>query len=304
MSRDGDFFSHKRTLFFAMAVLHTGAFSRVVILEGADDVLSLAIKVTHTAGNTRHANNRCELSRRIRRLVGDSMAGMEGGSEAHHREVCALRALGRHEFIVKTMLASSCRDFSYITMEAALSDLKAVIKTHWASITLESKTIWASQIGRAIRHMHKCRFVHRDIKPNNVLVFSSTLVKLSDFGLSEYAEAAELKCPGSLEYAAPELLAGGDYDLYAVDEWAFGVSLFELHTGGLPFHQGAVAWDERFYTHMCGESPWAVDGAMSAVIGGLLVIRPSFRLRVNAAVRRLDAARRALVIDEDQVQFG
>lgn len=92
---------------------------------------------------------------------------------------------------------------------------------------------------QGLAHAHREGVVHRDVKPANVLIDRSGLVKVTDFGIAKAAFAAsDLTATGDLlgtaRYLAPELVAGGDVD-HRADLYACGVVLYESLTGRAPF---------------------------------------------------------------------
>lgn len=94
------------------------------------------------------------------------------------------------------------------------------------------------QIISAVEYIHKLGIVHRDIKPENILVdFETKTLKLVDFGLSNtYGRGELLKTPcGSPCYAAPEMIAGHEYNGLLSDIWSSGVVLYCMLCGELPF---------------------------------------------------------------------
>ncbi|RJP76601.1 MAG: hypothetical protein C4524_09765 [Candidatus Zixiibacteriota bacterium] len=94
------------------------------------------------------------------------------------------------------------------------------------------------QVCRALAYLHGRGILHRDLKPDNILVDSDALgrprARLCDFGLALRGEAGEGGFTGSLDYAAPELLKGGAADPRA-DLYALGVTLYQCVAGRLPF---------------------------------------------------------------------
>ena len=98
------------------------------------------------------------------------------------------------------------------------------------------------QLCAALDHAHQAGLIHRDIKPDNVLVASDGSVKLLDFGLARgrgegFGELSVLA--GTPYYMAPEQLDGSNVDQRA-DIYALGVILFRMLTGQLPFTDGNV----------------------------------------------------------------
>ncbi|OJT13026.1 CBL-interacting serine/threonine-protein kinase 9 [Trametes pubescens] len=108
------------------------------------------------------------------------------------------------------------------------------------------RRIWG-ELCKAVAWMHSVGLVHRDIKLENILLTtdpfarplpSSSLIKLTDFGLSRFIDPEQPQLNtlcGSESYAAPELVMGRTYDGRETDAWACGVVLYALTTRRLPF---------------------------------------------------------------------
>ncbi|MFZ5446304.1 MAG: protein kinase domain-containing protein, partial [Myxococcota bacterium] len=95
------------------------------------------------------------------------------------------------------------------------------------------------QAGRGLAAAHRAQVVHRDFKPENVLVDASGRARVTDFGLAALAPRSGLA--GTPAYLAPELLAGARATT-ASDQYAFCVTAFEALTGARPARGGPVAW--------------------------------------------------------------
>lgn len=96
---------------------------------------------------------------------------------------------------------------------------------------------FSRQIASALDYCHRNSIVHRDLKIENILISKTGDIKIIDFGLSNlFAPRGALKtfC-GSLYFAAPELLQARAYTGPEVDVWSFGIVLYVLVCGKVPF---------------------------------------------------------------------
>ena len=112
-----------------------------------------------------------------------------------------------------------------------------------------------TQLLAGVAHCHKRGVAHRDLKLENVLLTSTGVVKVIDFGLSHvYPRDADgrpdrstalKECCGSKSYAAPEVLSGRGYDGPPADMWSCGICLFGMLAGFFPLDE-ATGSDWRF----------------------------------------------------------
>ncbi|KUI59550.1 Serine/threonine-protein kinase PSK2 [Cytospora mali] len=94
------------------------------------------------------------------------------------------------------------------------------------------------QVARAIHHLHiKAKVVHRDIKDENVVLDGEGIIKLIDFGSAAYVKSGPFDVfVGTIDYAAPEVLAGNPYNGKEQDVWALGILLYTIIYKENPFY--------------------------------------------------------------------
>ena len=97
----------------------------------------------------------------------------------------------------------------------------------------------AAQICSALKHAHKNGIVHRDIKPQNILISEDGTVKVADFGIARAVSSATVTIAGanvmgSVHYFSPEQARGGYVDEKS-DIYSLGIVLYEMVTGNVPF---------------------------------------------------------------------
>ena len=93
------------------------------------------------------------------------------------------------------------------------------------------------QLINALDYIHSLGIAHRDLKPENLLLVDNKLIKIIDFGLSNFFSGEkQLETPcGSPSYAPPEIIKGEKYNGFYIDIWASGIILFAMLCGYLPF---------------------------------------------------------------------
>ncbi|KAK3944666.1 Serine/threonine-protein kinase ppk6 [Diplogelasinospora grovesii] len=101
----------------------------------------------------------------------------------------------------------------------------------------ESRSIFV-QVARAIHHLHtKALVVHRDIKDENIILDGEGNIKLIDFGSAAYVKSGPFDVfVGTIDYAAPEVLAGKPYGGKEQDVWALGILLYTIIYKENPFY--------------------------------------------------------------------
>ena len=162
------------------------------------------------------------------------------------REARAVAALN-HPNIVTVHEVGEAAGHPFIAFELVDGEtLKARLAR--SRVAPEEALAIASQIAEGLAHAHEAGVVHRDLKPANVMIRRDGTVKILDFGLGKFLDAAatpdstttlgDATRPGGLlgtpGYMAPEQVTGGVIDARA-DQFAFGVVLYEMLAGAPPF---------------------------------------------------------------------
>ncbi|KAJ9627655.1 Serine/threonine-protein kinase [Taxawa tesnikishii (nom. ined.)] len=139
------------------------------------------------------------------------------------------------------------------------------------------------QIASALDYCHKNSIVHRDLKIENILISKTGDIKIIDFGLSNtFSPKSNLKtfC-GSLYFAAPELLQAKPYTGPEVDVWSFGIVLYVLVCGKVPFDdQSMPQLHAKIKRGVVDYPPWLTDDCKK-LIGRMLVTDPSQRASLS-----------------------
>ena len=171
------------------------------------------------------------------KVLREEFIGDEEFIERFRSEACSAARLS-HPNIVRAYDVGEDGDINYIVNEYIHGDtLKKAIKEK-APFDSRSTINVAIQIASALSQAHKAHIVHRDIKPQNILVGTDGVVKVTDFGIARAATASTMtttaNAAGSVHYFSPEQARGGYVDEKS-DIYSLGITMFEMITGVLPF---------------------------------------------------------------------
>ncbi|XP_072535036.1 serine/threonine-protein kinase SBK1 [Salminus brasiliensis] len=168
------------------------------------------------------------------------------------REYSLTAALGCSPFIIKVLDVLFETEESYVFGQeyAPAGDLFDIIPPQ-AGLPEDMVKRCVQQLGLALDFMHSKSLVHRDVKPENVLLFDRECrrVKLADFGMTRRAGSRVKRVSGTIPYTAAEVcqITGSEGIVVATtqDVWAFGVLLFCMLTGNFPWE--AALPNDAFY---------------------------------------------------------
>lgn len=152
----------------------------------------------------------------------------------------------RHRYVVRLDDFRSVGDLCYLSMEfAPHRDLRVYLTEHGDKCTPVQRERYFTQAAEALGYVHRAGLIHRDIKPDNILVMNEAEIRIADFGVavlpSDEAALSDLqRGVGTMEYLAPEVLDGIRCDQRS-DVYSLGVTFYELLAGTHPFSGAPLA---------------------------------------------------------------
>ena len=142
-----------------------------------------------------------------------------------------------HPNIVNIYDAGNEEGIHYIVMELAEGmTLKRYIR-RYGRLSARETVDFAIQIASGLQAAHEHHIIHRDIKPQNILVSDSGTIKVTDFGIARAAtgdDTISSSAMGSVRYLSPEQARGGYADERS-DIYSLGITIYEMATGKVPF---------------------------------------------------------------------
>ncbi|MDK0617635.1 Stk1 family PASTA domain-containing Ser/Thr kinase [Clostridium perfringens] len=141
--------------------------------------------------------------------------------------------------VVNVLDVGTQDDINYIVMEYVEGKtLKDIIKEKGA-LPYEVAISIGIKVAKALECAHKNGIIHRDVKPQNILVTEEGVVKVTDFGIAKSMDSSTIahtnSVMGSAHYFSPEQ-AKGTYTDYRTDLYSLGIVLYEMVTGVVPFN--------------------------------------------------------------------
>jgi len=162
----------------------------------------------------------------------------QAASALNHPNVCTIHAIEEHDGQM------------FIVMEFVDGQ---TLREKRGTFSFKQAIEFGIQIAEGLAAAHEKGIVHRDIKPDNIMIRKDGIVQIMDFGLAKFRESGskitrltkEGSTVGTAGYMSPEQIQGQDTD-HRSDIFSFGVLLYELLTGQLPFrgvHETALAYE-------------------------------------------------------------
>ncbi len=206
----------------------------------------------------------------------------------------------RHPNIVSFIGASNVDDNLAIVIEyAPLGSLSSVMQKMKLSTSMKLTMLY--ETAKAIQFLHMNSVIHRDIKPQNILVFSlepksPVHIKLTDFGTSRFISDDKMtvtKNVGTISYMAPEALGRNPRIDKSADVYSFAILMWEVMFEQQPFSE--FQWDSAIEQHVKEGKRLPLDTNMSINSSLVRLIEdcwkqdPASRPQINSVVERLSS---------------
>jgi hypothetical protein len=194
------------------------------------------------------------------------------------QEMSILRTLNHENIILLIDAFETVSDFVVVT-EYAHGELFEVFQDDRRLPESEVQLI-AQQLVKALHYLHSNRVIHRDMKPQNILIGSNNIIKIADFGFARSMSNQTTvlnSVKGTPLYMSPELVQEQPYN-HTVDLWSLGVILYELFVGTPPFYTNSLYSLINLIINDSVKYPDNMSPEFKSFLQGLLQKNPSKRL--------------------------
>uniref|UniRef100_A0A0K8WKI3 non-specific serine/threonine protein kinase n=1 Tax=Bactrocera latifrons TaxID=174628 RepID=A0A0K8WKI3_BACLA len=236
------------------ALIGEGSFGRVYKAVRKEDAQVVAIKVISKRGRS---------SRELKNL----------------RRECEIQAHLKHTNVIEMLESFETKNDLIVVTEFALVDLHRYLARNGALPEEKAQRLICHLVS-ALYYLHSNRILHRDLKPQNVLLNEDLHAKLCDFGLARNMTMGThvlTSIKGTPLYMAPELLAERPYD-HQADLWSLGCISYECMAGAPPFCTTSILHLVKLIKHEEVKWPSFLSSDCRSFLQGLLEKDPSLRI--------------------------
>ena len=195
-----------------------------------------------------------------------------------------------HPNIVSITTAEKQDNVFFIVMEYVPGETLEDLIAAGGALDLTRALDYTCQICNAVDHAHRQGVIHRDLRPPNVLVTESGLLKVADFGTSRFLEIAAhgTTVIGSPPYMAPEQFEGRA--VLASDIYSLGVTMYQMLTGTLPYETPAPSDLQRLMRGELVTPPRLKNRVVPRVVSDIVMhaMAPDVTARYQRASELLD----------------
>ncbi|XP_059141268.1 serine/threonine-protein kinase 36-like [Physella acuta] len=194
------------------------------------------------------------------------------------REIEIMRGL-KHDNIIELLDSFDTDKEVVVVTDCADGELFQILEDD-ASLPEEQVQVIAAQLVSALYYLHSHRILHRDMKPQNILLGKGGIIKLCDFGFARGMSTNTLvltSIKGTPLYMSPELVEEKPYD-HTADLWALGCILYELFSGTPPFYTTSIFQLVNMIIKDPVKWPKTMSSVFKDFLQGLLNKNPKCRL--------------------------
>jgi serine/threonine-protein kinase len=201
-----------------------------------------------------------------------------------------LLATLNHPNVVTILTAERQENVFFIVMEFVPGETLEALITREGALDVLRALDYTCQISNAVDHAHRHGVLHRDLRPSNVIVAESGMLKVADFGTSRFLEIAAhgTTVIGSPPYMAPEQFRGKA--VFASDIYSLGVTMYQMLTGVLPYDTPSPADLDRLMKGELHVAPRLKNPRIPKSINDIVVkaMAPDIQSRYKRAGDLLD----------------
>ena len=195
-----------------------------------------------------------------------------------------------HPNIVTVLTAEKLDDLFFIVMEYVAGETLEQLIMREGALDLARALDFTCQICNAVDHAHRPGILHRDLRPGNMLVSDSGMLKVTDFGTSRFLEIAAhgTTVIGSPPYMAPEQFHGKA--VFASDVYSVGVTMYQMLTGTLPYQTPAPGDIEKLMRGELVTPPRVRNAKIPRPVNDIVLraLAPDLTIRYPRAADLLD----------------
>jgi serine/threonine protein kinase len=234
------------------------------------------------------------------KIVKDDFANSPDYQAAFINEA-KLAAKVNHPNLVNVFDQGVDGDFDYLVMELVEGKTLREILTKFGKIESNRALDVIAAVLAGLSALHRAGIIHRDVKPENIILANDGRIKVTDFGLARpasMAQSAAAPLLGTVAYISPEALRGQSVDARS-DLYAVGIVLFELLTGEQPFNAEDSRAVARMHLQERVPAPSSLNPAVSTEVDALVLKSTS-----QSADARFDSASSMLAEVKRAVSHG
>jgi len=209
-----------------------------------------------------------------------------------------------HPNIVGILTAERVDGTFFIVMDYIKGESLEAVVDREKSLDVPRALAYGVQILKGVEHAHEAQILHRDLRPANVLISESGVVKVADFGTSRFLERSHATTViGSPPFMAPEAFQGRA--VLASDIYSVGVMLYQMMTGVLPYYSPNPAQIEKLVAQGRCTPPRTRNGHIPREISDILMkaLAPELADRYQRASELLDDLATAAEIDHSATEM-